>query len=170
MSYIRSFNPPPPKVNDDGEDINAAEDVAAADAEKRETLAAKRRREKQEEIRVVGAFEGYAYDAGMRVGDKLITVNDKNVEKMTVEQVRNELRGDPGSKVSVSFERDGVKGVQNLDLQRSIVKIRDVRLTTFVGDTSDAIGYIQLGGFSQDAGAEVRASLEALQKVAETER
>ena len=59
--------------------------------------------------------------------------------------------------------------MQKLDLQRSIIKIRDVKLTTFVGDTNDAIGYIQLGGFSQDAGAEVRASLEALQKVAETE-
>lgn len=155
------------EVNDDGDDINAVDDAEAEAA--KESAAAKKRRAKQEEIRVVGAFEGYAYDAGMRVGDKLIAVNDKNVEKMTVEQVRNELRGDPGSIVSINFERDGVQGVQTLDLKRSIVKIRDVRLTTFVGDASDAIGYIQLGGFSQDAGAEVRASIEALQNVAEKE-
>jgi len=155
-------------VNDNGDDINA-KDSDEEGERAAETIAAKKRKAKQEEIHVVGAFEGYAYDAGMRVGDKLLSVNDKNVEKMTVEQVRNELRGVPGSTVSVGFLRDGVKGVQTLDLKRSIVKIRDVRLTTFVGDTNDAIGYIQLGGFSQDAGAEVRASIEALQDVAERE-
>eukprot|EP00518_Triparma_eleuthera_P000507 CAMPEP_0182457754 /NCGR_PEP_ID=MMETSP1319-20130603/3249_1 /TAXON_ID=172717 /ORGANISM="Bolidomonas pacifica, Strain RCC208" /LENGTH=686 /DNA_ID=CAMNT_0024656287 /DNA_START=265 /DNA_END=2325 /DNA_ORIENTATION=+ len=127
------------------------------------------KRKQKKEIRVVNAFEGYAYDAGMRVGDKILSVNSKPVSDLTVEQVRNELRGEPGSSVEVAFERPGLPEVNKVTIERQIVKLRDVKLTTFVGKAEDAIGYIQLQGFTQDAGNEVRASITALQKVAEKE-
>ena len=59
--------------------------------------------------------------------------------------------------------------MNKVTIERQIVKLRDVKLTTFVGKAEDAIGYIQLQGFTQDAGNEVRASITALQKVAEKE-
>ena len=82
---------------------------------------------------MVNAFEGYAYDAGMRVGDKIVSVNSKTVSDLTVEQVRNELRGEPGSSVEVAFERPGLPEVNKVTIERQIVKLRDVKLTTFVG-------------------------------------
>ena len=60
-------------------------------------------------IRVVNAFEGYAFDYGMRPGDKLVAVDGWEIEPGTpVEEVRNRLRGEPGSSVEIAFERDGV--------------------------------------------------------------
>merc|ERR1712038_260383 len=41
------------------------------------------------------------------------------------------------------------------------------KLTTFLGKPEDGIGYIQLSGFSADAGREVRNSIFALQEAAE---
>ena len=120
-------------------------------------------------VKVVEAFEGYAYDAGMRVGDRITQVNSKSVVDMTVEEVRNQLRGAPGTVASITFVRDGVGSEQTIDIERKVVKVRDVKLTTFLGDPKDAIGYVRLGGFSQDAGAEVRASVVVLQKIAERE-
>ena len=119
-------------------------------------------------IQVVSAFEGYAFDYGMRVGDRLVNVDGMDITARTsVEDVRNRLRGDPGTTVDVSFEREGVSGVQTVTIPRTIVRINDVKLATLVGDPQDGIGYIQLSGFASDAGREVRAALLRLQQQSE---
>ena len=119
-------------------------------------------------IRVVSAFEGYAFDAGMRVGDKLVAVDGMPIgPATTVDQVRNRLRGEPGTYVDVSFEREGVNEVQTVSVPRTVVRIRDVKLATMLGNAKDGIGYIQLTGFSSDAGREVRNAILALQQAAE---
>lgn len=38
-------------------------------------------------ITVVSAFEGYAFDAGMRAGDRITAINGKPVEGVTVDKV-----------------------------------------------------------------------------------
>lgn len=119
-------------------------------------------------IRVVSAFEGYAYDYGMRVGDKLLSIDGNDIsQKSSVEQVRNYLRGEPGTEVTIEFERDGVDGIQTVTMPRTVVQIRDVKLATLVGRPEDGIGYIQLTGFASNTGLEVRRAILALQKAAE---
>lgn len=120
-------------------------------------------------IQVISAFEGYAFDYGMRTGDRLTKVDDLVVEKgkTTVEDVRNVLRGTPGTMVSIQFERDGVKGIQEVTMPRMIVRLRDVKLATLVGKASDGIGYISLSGFAASAGNEVRGAIMALEQAAE---
>lgn len=119
-------------------------------------------------IRVVNAFEGYAFDYGMRPGDKLLAVDDWRIEPgTTVEEVRNRLRGEPGSTVEITFQRDGVEGENKVTIPRTVVQIADVKLATMIGDPKEGIGYIQLSGFSADAGREVRNAIFALQQVAE---
>jgi len=131
-----------------------------------------RRKSMEEGIRVVSAFEGYAYDAGMRVGDKLLAVDDFQIKPTTpVDEVRNHLRGDPGTPVSITFLREGVGGKvsepQTIQLQRQVVRIPDVKYFGFIGDPRDGIGYIDLSGFANDAGREVRFAVRALQHGAE---
>ena len=60
--------------------------------------------------------------------------------------------------------RDGVDGVQSVTMPRSVVRIRDVKLATLLGDPRDGIGYIQLSGFSSDAGREMRQAITYLQQ------
>lgn len=118
-------------------------------------------------IRVVQAFEGYSFDYGMRVGDKLVAIDDKEVTKdFTVEDVRNGLRGAPGSLVTISFTRDGVDGVQSVTMPRTIVQLKDVKLATLLGDPKDGMGYIQLSGFAANTGAEMRRAILSLQQAA----
>eukprot|EP00535_Pseudo-nitzschia_heimii_P013645 CAMPEP_0197194936 /NCGR_PEP_ID=MMETSP1423-20130617/30172_1 /TAXON_ID=476441 /ORGANISM="Pseudo-nitzschia heimii, Strain UNC1101" /LENGTH=902 /DNA_ID=CAMNT_0042648455 /DNA_START=288 /DNA_END=2993 /DNA_ORIENTATION=+ len=120
-------------------------------------------------IQVISAFEGYAFDYGMRTGDRLTQVDDLVVEKgrTTVEDVRNVLRGTPGTMVNIQFERDGVKGIQEVTMPRTVVRLRDVKLATLVGKPSEGIGYISLSGFAASAGNEVRGAIMALEQAAE---
>jgi hypothetical protein len=75
--------------------------------------------------RVVSAFEGYAYDYGLRVGDKLVAIDDIPIgPDATVESVSTRLRGEPGTTVSISFERVGVDGVQRVSMPRTVVRMR----------------------------------------------
>lgn len=119
-------------------------------------------------VRVINAFEGYAFDAGMRPGDKIVAVDGWRIGYGTpVESVRGRLRGEPGTSVDITFERDGLEGEQTLSIPRNVIRVRDVKLTTFVGNPEDAVGYIQLSGFTANAGAEVRQSIFALQQASE---
>jgi Periplasmic protease len=159
-------------LDDDGEED---EDLLGGLGMSNQALSQKRREDQkayekavERGIRVVNAFEGYAFDYGMRPGDKLVAVDDWRIEPGTsVEEVRNRLRGEPGSTVDITFQRDGVEGENKVTIPRTVVQIADVKLATMIGDPKDGIGYIQLSGFSADAGREVRNAIFALQQVAE---
>jgi carboxyl-terminal processing protease len=123
-------------------------------------------------IRVVSAFEGYAFDYGMRVGDTILAVDDVPVQDnagktISIDQVRSRLRGPPGTTVRISFLREGLPDVQHVEMPRSVVQIRDVKLATLLGNPTHGIGYIQLSGFASDAGREMRQAIAFLQKSAE---
>ena len=114
----------------------------------------------------------------MRVGDKLVKITDVTSQgrgnefditpTTSVDEVRNHLRGDPGTSVDITFLREGVGGgkvnePQTITLERNVVRIPDVKYFGFIGDPSDGIGYIDLSGFANDAGREVRYAIRALQ-------
>lgn len=152
--------------NSDIDDEDDEEDKFTRQKRKEQLKAVAKAQEKG--IRVVSAFEGYAFDYGMRTGDKLTKVDDLVVTPTTtVEDVRNVLRGEPGKLVNIQFLRDGTKGIQDVTMPRAIVRLRDVKLATLVGKPSDGIGYISLSGFAQSAGNEVRGAILALEQAAE---
>ena len=127
---------------------------------------------------VVDAFEGYAYDNNIRVGDRILAIDGKDTTHMSVDEVRNLLRGEPGTDISITLERDqytptttpyltsttttststtssstGTPGkvIKTVNVQRQQVKMSDVRLATYLGPVKDGIGYISLAGFNADA-------------------
>lgn len=119
------------------------------------------------EVVVVSAFEGYAFDAGIRPGDVIVTIGGKKVMGMSLEQVTDSLRGEPGTNVTVGIRREGKSDLLPFTLSRQNVHIRVVPAAAFVGDGKDWIGYIRLQSFSKDAASEVRNALLRLSAEAE---
>ena len=143
------------------------EDLDEMELENKIKLEKAREKVRKNGIRVVSAFEGYAFDYGMRVGDKLVAIDSTPITpSMTVEDVRNLLRGEPGTEVAVSFEREGVKGSQTVTIPRRVVTIKTVKLATMIGKKEDAVGYVQLSNFAKDSGQEMRQALLYLQQQA----
>lgn len=154
-------------VDDDVDGTLDQEDIDEIVKENQIKLQKAREKIKNKGIRVMSAFEGYAFDYGMRVGDKLLSVDSTEITAgMSVEDVRNKLRGEPGTEVSIRFEREGVDGIQTVVIPRKVVTIRTVKLVTMLGKKEDAVGYVQLNGFAQDSGKEMRQAILYLQQQA----
>lgn len=139
--------------NDDNDNDNAAVLEEGAIVSKK----------KNRGINVVNAFEGYAFDQGIRIGDRIVAVDDVSTEDKTSDQVRNMLRGDPGTDVKVSYVRGNVEGITDAIIPRKVVQIPDVKCVAML-DPNKSVGYIQLSGFSGDAGREVRNAIVSLQE------
>ena len=119
-----------------------------------------------DETLVVNAFEGYAFDRGVRVGDVIEQVEGASVRGMPLDKITELLRGEPGTIVRVRLSRestaapDGRRSFE-VALPRRLVRIRDVPLYGYIsGD--DGIGYIRLQSFASQAGREVRLAIDSM--------
>src|SRR5690606_24188575 len=65
--------------------------------------------------------------------------------------------------VTLEIEREGEPALLTFVLTRSEIRLHNVTYAGWVGDPADAVGYVRLERFTQEAGPEVRAALERLQ-------
>ena len=118
---------------------------------------------KAQTFKVVLSLEGYAYDAGLRVGDELLSIGGQDIGDSTLENVRELLVGDPGTTVEVQFTRPGVSGVQTVNVERKISQFSSVPCAIML---EDSIGYIRLRRFGGEAGESMKAAIQTLQSKA----
>ena len=68
-------------------------------------------RQKDDYVRIAQPYEGSPADkAGLKIGDKILSIDGKEAKGFTTEQVSSRLKGEPGSKVKVTVEHlDGTQ-------------------------------------------------------------
>lgn len=95
-------------------------------------------------VSVVDAFEGYAFEGGMRPADKILAVDGVDCTHMDVDAVRDLLRGEPDTEVRVKYERSEFNPVRGAAastttseavLRRQLVRMSDVKLATLLGNS-----------------------------------
>ena len=111
-------------------------------------------------LKVMTVMDGYsAARAGIVPGDRIIDIGGVRVDGKKPDDVRNLTRGDPGTEVKVTIERDGESKPLEFVLIREEIQVKNVTYSEFVGD---GIGYIRLERFSRKAGEEVRQAIKEL--------
>ena len=119
---------------------------------------------------VLQTFEGAsAFEQGVRTGDVILEIagvptGDASADPdaaLDGEQIRDLLRGDPGTTVEVRVEREGEREPLDFLLARSEVQLKNVTYAGRVGDGS--VGYVKLERFARDAAVEVEAAVKTLQ-------
>ncbi|MEO6720264.1 MAG: S41 family peptidase [Ferruginibacter sp.] len=105
--------------------------------------------------------DGPSFKAGIKIGDKLISVNDSSIagKKITTDKIRKLLRGNLDTKVTIGVLRNGKK--QSLIVTRGMIPVSSVDASYII---TNGIGYIKLNKFSQVTYREFMQSLEDLQK------
>jgi carboxyl-terminal processing protease len=101
-----------------------------------------------------------AYRIGILPDDRIVKIEGKVTQGMSIEDAVKQLRGTPGTKVAITIVREGVKEPIDFNITREIIKIETIRSKML----RDGIGYIQLTEFSATSDKDLRAALDMLAK------
>ena len=102
-----------------------------------------------------------AEEAGIRDGDRIIQIDTAGTRNWKTEQVSNVLKGTPGTRVSVKFQRPGVTDPITVRFTRAIIHIPAVRYAIMLDGN---VGYIPVDQFNETATQEVEAAVKRLQQ------
>lgn len=101
---------------------------------------------------------GPAQEAGIQVNDLLIAVEDQDVREMTADQVRELIRGEAGTKVSLTVMRQG-------EHQTLAVERRRIESAVATGQMlTDGIGLVKISNFDERCASESIAATQKLQQ------
>ena len=117
-------------------------------------------------VTVISPVEGASgYLQGVKAGDIIVQVAGQDVATLTQTDIRNLLRGEPGTAVEITVAREGEPEPIDFKLTREEVTLKNVTHYGYIGNGHPSdIGYIKLERFARDAEKEVREAIEALQK------
>ena len=101
-----------------------------------------------------------AEKAGVKSGDLIIRLDEKNVKGMTLEDAVSIMRGKPDTDILLTIVREGADKPLKIDITRAIIKVQSVRSKTL----AKGFGYIRVSAFQERTGADLRKSIKKLKK------
>jgi len=107
---------------------------------------------------VVTPFEGApAARAGIRAGDRILSVDGFVTADVPLADVVSRVRGAPGSRATLGIQREGWTAPRDFTIVREIIRIESVRSRELETD----IGYIQISQFQQATPQRLQEILDA---------
>lgn len=98
--------------------------------------------------------------AGLKAGDVLLTIDGDTVTSIGVDKVRERLRGQAGTKLSVTVRRPySADSIRTFDITRAKIEVQTL---PYYGVVRDSIGYIVLTTYNEKSAPELRAALTEL--------
>ncbi len=98
--------------------------------------------------------------AGVKSGDLIIRLDDKNVKGMSLEDAVSIMRGKPKTDILLTIIRTGADKPLNIKITRAIIKVQSVRHKTL----DKGFGYIRISQFQERTGADLRKAISKLKK------
>jgi carboxyl-terminal processing protease len=113
-------------------------------------------------VTVTEVFQDLPADkAGIKIGDQIVAVDNKDTKNKSSDEVDYVLRGATGTTVELSLRRPGQTNELKVKLNRQEMEPNNVPYSGLVeGD----IAYVSLSTFSQDAGKNIATALRDLRK------
>ena len=95
--------------------------------------------------------------AGLKMGDKVLTINGETTEGATTEQAVERIRGEIGTTVKLGIERDN----QQMDIT---VTREEILIDSVSSEIRDNIGYMTITRFDQETGSLARAAATSFEE------
>lgn len=106
-------------------------------------------------IEVVTPIQGSpAMKAGVKAGDRIIAVNDVSVEKMSLDEAVNLIRGPEGSTVRLTIMRKDAGGTMVIAVVRGQIVLKDL-----VVSEQEGVAIVKINNFSREAMNEINVAL-----------
>jgi carboxyl-terminal processing protease len=113
-----------------------------------------------------------AYQAGIRAGDVIATVDGEDASQWSLNRAVNEITGPEGSEVTLGIDREGKKELLKFDIKRAEIEIESVRGWRHTPDgdwdywidESAGIGYVRLSQFIPQTAGDLDKAVNKLQQ------
>ena len=105
------------------------------------------------------------FKAGILSGDRILKINDKSTENMTLPDAVKLLRGDPNTDVSISVMRPSSGQVKDYKLTRAIINVdmvKDINGKKEFPLGENKIGYIRIVQFGEKTSDDLETALNKL--------
>jgi len=112
----------------------------------------------ESEVIVIEPYEGFpAEKAGLKSGDKILTIDGIPVSGKNSEEVSNLLKGNPGTAVKLQIRDVDTGAEKPIVITREEVAIKSV---PYSGAVADGVCYIRLDGFTDACHREVKRAIQ----------
>jgi carboxyl-terminal processing protease len=100
-----------------------------------------------------------AYRAGIQAGDKILKINEEPTKGLSLMECVTRLRGDKGTKVTVTIIREGLTQMEDITIVRDIINIHSVKFKTL----EKGYGQLRILQFLETTADDAKKALKALQ-------
>ncbi len=118
-------------------------------------------------VSIITAMEGTPGDrAGLRGGDKIIKIDGRATQAMSMEEVLKGLRGDPGTEVDLTVLKGVTGKMDEVHIVRDFITIQSVKDSRMLEEEiggGDKVGYIRVLNFNEQTGEEFEKALAKLE-------
>ncbi len=122
-------------------------------------------RKKGDYVIIAEPYKGSPADEnGLKIGDKIVAINGKDMRGAKVEDISKLLRGEPNTMVTVTIERLLTGEREELKIRRRRIALPSV---TYAGYVAEGVGYIRHADFTDKCYNEMREAILRLQKEGE---
>ena len=110
-------------------------------------------------IKVISPIEDTpAFRAGIRPGDLITRINDKPVRGMTLDKAVKQMRGEPGTKVTLTIFRKTDDRTFPITVTRALIRVQSVKMKV----PEPGYGYIRITSFQERTVPDLAAKLQDL--------
>ncbi len=111
---------------------------------------------------IVAPFDGSpAQKAGLRPGDIILKVDDKDVSGLSLLQVVRHIAGEAGTQVTLTILRPRSGNARDVTLTRATISMHNVSWRKLPGTD---LAHLRLAGFSDGVTKELRTALESIKE------
>jgi carboxyl-terminal processing protease len=113
-------------------------------------------------VKVIAPMYGTpAWRAGLKPGDRIVSIDDQPVSEMQYMEAVRKLRGQPGTKVKIKVLREGVQELLTFEIVREVIQIVPVKYA-YVETQKGRIGYIMITRFGAKTSQEMASALDEI--------
>ncbi len=112
-------------------------------------------------LRVLAPIDGTpAAKAGIHHGDLIIRINGKSVQGLGLETAVDQMRGKPGTAVTLTLLRPHQTSPVDVTLERAVIHVKSVHAAML----APHYGYIRISQFQENTGNSVRHAIQSLEQ------
>lgn len=105
---------------------------------------------KEKRLVVIAPLEGTpAFSAGIKAGDMIVKIDDKDAGGLTLPEAVNLIRGPKGTTVSLEIFRDGQTKTQTVSIKRDTIVVNSVEFSAKTTPKGKNVALIKLSRFGE---------------------